>query len=81
MDAPFTFWCAAASDGAWELLIDVAESRVNDQDLTILTLDQKQWFDRLQLTSLRELGSRLGDATSCLEGAGGVWSTGAISVH
>ena len=52
--------CAAASDGAWELLMDVDESRVNDQDLTILTLDQKQYFDRLQLASLRELGSRLG---------------------
>ena len=36
------------------------ESRVNDQDLTILTLDQKQSFGRLQLASLRELGSRLG---------------------
>ena len=52
--------CAATSDVAWELLLDVAESRVNDQDLTILTLDQKQCFDRLQLASLRELGSRLG---------------------
>ena len=52
--------CAAASDGAWELFMDVDESRVNDQDLTILTLDQKQCFDRLQLASLRELGSRLG---------------------
>ena len=30
------------------------------QDLTILTLDQKQCVDRLQLASLRELGSRLG---------------------
>ena len=36
------------------------KSRVNDQDLTILTLDQKQCFDRLQLASLRALGSRLG---------------------
>ena len=44
--------CAAASDGALELLMDV--------DLTILTLDQKQCFDRPQLASLRELGSRLG---------------------
>ena len=52
--------CAAASNGALELLMDVDESRVNDQDLTILTLDQKQCFDRLQLASLRELGSRLG---------------------
>ena len=52
--------CAAASDGAWELLMDVDESRVNDQDLTILTLIQKQCFDRQQLQSLRELGSRLG---------------------
>ena len=40
--------------------MDVDESRVNDQDLTILALDQKQCFDRLQLASLRELGSRLG---------------------
>ena len=52
--------CAAASDGAWEVLMDVDESRVGDQDLTLLTLDQKQCFDRLQLASLRELGSRLG---------------------
>ena len=52
--------CAAASDGAWELLMDVDESRVGDQDLTMLTLDQKQCFDTLQLASLRELGSRLG---------------------
>ena len=52
--------CAAASNGAWELLMDVDESSVNDQDLTILTLDQKQCFDRLQLASLRELRSRLG---------------------
>ena len=40
--------------------MDVDESRVNDQDLTILTLVQKQCFDRLQLASLRELGTRLG---------------------
>ena len=33
--------CAAASDSAWELLMDEDESRANDQDLTILTLDQK----------------------------------------
>ena len=52
--------CAAASAGAWELLMDVDESRITDQDLTILTLDQKQCSDRLQLASLRELGSRLG---------------------
>ena len=52
--------CAAASDGAWELLMDIDESRVNDQDLTILTLVQKQRFDRQQLASLRELGLRLG---------------------
>ena len=52
--------CAAASDGAWELLMDVDESRITDQDLTILTLDQMQCSDRLQLASLRELGSRLG---------------------
>ena len=49
-----------AADGAWELLMDVDECRVHDQDLTILTLHQKQCFDRLQLASLRELGSRLG---------------------
>ena len=36
------------------------KSRINDQDLTVLTLDQKPCFDRLQLASLRELGSRLG---------------------
>ena len=52
--------CAAASDGAWELLMDVDESRITDQDLTMLTLDQTQCFDRLQLQSRRELGSRLG---------------------
>ena len=40
--------------------MDVDESRVNDRDLTILTLDQKQCFDRLQPASLREPGSRLG---------------------
>ena len=40
--------------------MDVGESRIDDQDLTILTLDQKQSFDRLQLANLRELGSRLG---------------------
>ena len=67
--------CTAASDGAWELLMDVNESRIDDQDPTILTLDQKQCFDRLQLASLRELGP-----PSCLEGVGGVWSTGEISV-
>ena len=50
--------CAAASDGAWERLMDVDESRVHDQDITILTLDQKQCFDRLQLA--REPRSRLG---------------------
>ena len=33
--------CAAASDSAWELLMDEDESRAHDQDLTILTLDQK----------------------------------------
>ena len=43
-----------------ELFKDVNASRVTDQDLTIFTLDQKQCFDRLQLASLRELGSRLG---------------------
>ena len=47
--------CAAASDGAWELLMEVDESRITDQDLTMLTLDQKQFFDRLHLQSLREL--------------------------
>ena len=53
--------CAAAPDGAWELLLDVDESRITDQDLTILTLDhQKQCFGRLDLQSLREPGSRLG---------------------
>ena len=52
--------CAAASDGAWELLMDVAESRVNNQDLTILALNQKQCCDRLQLASLWELGRVLG---------------------
>ena len=40
--------------------MDVDESRVNDQDHTILTLDQKQCFDRLDLQSLREVGPRLG---------------------
>ena len=40
--------------------MDVDESRVNDQDPTILSLAQKQCFDRLELQSLRELGSRLG---------------------
>ena len=60
--------CAAAS-GAWELLMDV-ESRVDDQDLTILTLDQKQCFDRLQLASLRELGSRLGMPRLALKALG-----------
>ena len=40
--------------------MDVDESRVTDQDLTILTLDQKVCFDKLQLASLRELRSRLG---------------------
>ena len=59
--------CAAASDGAWELLMDVDESRVNDQDLTMLTLDQKQCFGRLQLASLRELGTRLGMSRLALE--------------
>ena len=52
--------CAAASDGAWELLIDVDECRITDMELTILTLDQKQCFDRLQLACLRGLGSRIG---------------------
>ena len=66
---------AAASDGAWELLMDVDESRVNDQDFTILTLDQKQCFDRLQLASLRGLGLRLGMPRLVLEGFGGVCST------
>ena len=51
--------CAAASDGAWKLLMDVGESRISDQGLTILTLDQIQCFDRLERHSLRELGSRL----------------------
>ena len=51
--------CAAASDGAWELLIDVDESRIADQDLTILTLDQIE-FVRSELQSPRERGSRLG---------------------
>ena len=73
--------CAAASHGAWELLMDVDESRVDDQDLTILTLDQKQCFDRLQLASLRELGSRLGMPRLALKAFGGVCSTGEISVH
>ena len=40
--------------------MDVDECRINDKDLTMLTLDQKQCFERLQLANLRELGSRLG---------------------
>ena len=73
--------CAAASDGAWELLMDVDESRVDDQDLTILTLDRKQCFDRLQLASLGEHGSRFGMSRHALEGFGSGCSTGEISVH
>ena len=34
--------------------------RITDKDLTIVTLEQKQCFDRLQLASLRELAPRLG---------------------
>ena len=59
--------CAAASDGAWELLIDVDESRIADQDLTILTLDQIECFVRLELQSLRERRSRLGMPRLALE--------------
>ena len=40
--------------------MDVDECRITDKDLTMLTLDQKLCFERLQLASLRELGSRLG---------------------
>ena len=69
--------CAAASDAAWELLMDVDGSRITDQDLTTLTLDQKQCCDRLQL------GAWVASwhAAACLEGFGGVCSTGEISVH
>ena len=44
-----------------------------------LTLEPKQCFDRLQLASLRELGSRLVMAGP--EGSGGACSTGAIPVR
>ena len=36
--------CAATSDTPWELRMDIDESRITDQDLTILTLDQKTVF-------------------------------------
>ena len=50
------------SDGAWELLMDVDESHINDQDLTILdSRSSKTVFRQTAVwQSLRELGSRLG---------------------
>lgn len=50
----------SAADAAWDLQLDVDEHRTQRRQLYVMTMDQKQCFDRLSLASLHQLAVALG---------------------